>query len=185
MSLARRSRAVATARPRHAVLDDVQLAAGVALVGLGVLPITIAPYLLTLGLVALAYQLGKRLVSPERSYMEGFTDGLTAADSLAAIGAGDQGVVPVLPASVVEPDPRVPDGGTRQSQRFARSPVEQPLDFAAVAGVTFEDRHARPSTGTYVDEPIRSGPRPPDFPPVPANTTFGDFSAGRNGETRA
>jgi hypothetical protein len=182
MALNRRARAVAEATPPNQTFHDVILFVGAGFVLGGALAPNLAA--VGIGLAMLAYELGRRLVNPERAYMEGFTDGLTAADTLAALDRGTAQDVRRVLDGLDLPTPGAPDGGTRPRQRAHREPVEQPLDWNTLAGVALGDRPARPLPGAFVDEPITTGPRPPNFPPLP--TTFnGDFSASGDGTDRA
>lgn len=181
LPLARRSRAVAEARPPDRWFHDIFLAAsgGLVLAGaaLG------EQGLVAAGVAGVAYQLGRRLVNPERAYMEGFTDGLAAADTIATLDGRPAQDIRRVPPSPELPPPGAADGGTEPRQRAAPRPVEQPLDWNALAGIALGDRPARPSRGAFVDEPVRSGPRPPDFPPV-VTADFLNLPAGGDGTAR-
>jgi hypothetical protein len=181
VALTRRARAVASARRPAEKWHDILLFVGAGLVIGGFVTDVLGAA--SVGIALMAYELGRRTTEPDRAYMEGFTDGLTAADTLATLDGRPAQDVRRLPDGPDLPAPGAPDGRVEPRQRPHREPVEVPLDWDALAGVALGDRPARPLPGAFVDEPIRTGPRPPSFPPV-ANADIRNLSFGGNGTDR-
>jgi hypothetical protein len=168
MSLERRTRAVARARPPGMFWRRIAIVGGGAAFAAAI----VVPSLWFVAaagafLVGWAFQ-----PEAERYYLEGFTDGLATAPGL----EGDGGSIPG-----VQPGPVDDDAGPTVRRARPRQPadrgsaVDDVIDLASATGTSFPDRPARPRLTPYGDAvPIRSaGP-----PPPPGSTDLAGLALG-------
>jgi len=136
--LAAKTRQVARQRRGGSGWHDAQLFAGLLAIAAGFVTAgdsRLGVPCLVLGVAAVAYQLGSRLIEPDRYYLEGFSDGLVAADQLgAAFGAAGTSDLGRVPKGTGQPDPGAVDepAGDDQQPARRRARPEDVLDPALI-----------------------------------------------------